>query len=195
MKLPESLHRRLVALAPAGAALLLSACAATEQLVFKPPEVPIYKRELFQQAAPYWRAYGAEGVLICEGARQALMSQGYVVVGHNTLSLSARKFFRPEPGVGVELAMQVTCVDKAGDRPTGVAYVAAWQDHFVTRKNANAASLGVNAVGSISLPLTAAEDALVKVGVDMVADPQFYERFHALLGSMLQSNVVVPPRK
>jgi hypothetical protein len=164
-------------------------------MVSRAPEVPIYQRELFQPTAPYWRAYPAEGALICEGARQALMSQGYVVVGHSALSLSARKFFRPEPGAGVELAMQVTCVDKPGDKPAGVAYVTAWQDHFVTRKNANAASLGVNAVGSISLPLTAAEDSLVKVGVEMVADPRFYERFHALVGSLLQGNLVVPPRK
>lgn len=182
-------------LAAACAAALLSACAATEQLVSRTPEVPIYQRELFQPAAPYWRAYPADGVQICEGARQALMSQGYVVLGHSALSMSARKFFRPEHGVGVELAVQVTCVDKAGGNSAGVAYVTAWQDHFVTRKNANAASLGVNAVGSISVPLTAAEDTLVKVGVDMVSDAQFYDRFHALVGTMLQGGVVVAPRK
>ena len=169
----------------ASAALLAGCATATDLIASKAPEEPIYKRELFQRDSPYWRAYAADGARICEGARQALMSQGYVISGQSALGLSARKFFRPEPGAGIELAVQVTCVDRASDPGRGVAYVTAWQDHLVTRKNANAASLGVNAVGSISLPLTSAEDALVKVGVDMVADPAFYRRLFDLVDSML----------
>lgn len=169
------------------AALVVSGCATSPSDFWpvRSPEVPIYQRERFQTNAPFWRAYAAPAVQICEGARRALMSQGYVVSGHSELALSARKFFRPEPGIAVELAVQVTCVDKDDHPPAGVAYVTAWQDHFATRKNTNAASVGVNAVGSISLPLMRAEDALVKVGVEMVDDPGFYDRFHRLVGTML----------
>lgn len=172
------------------AVLVTGGCATTTADFWpaKAPEVPIYQRERFQTSAPYWRAYDAPAMRVCEGARRALMSQGYVVSGHSELALSARKFFRPEPGIAVELAVQVTCVDKDDHPASGVAYVAAWQDHFATRKNSNAASVGVNAVGSISLPLMRAEDALVKVGVEMVDDPGFYDRLHRLVGAMLPAS-------
>lgn len=170
--------------------LLVAGCASSPADFWpaKAPEVPIYQRERFKTDAPYWRAYPAPAARVCEGARRALMSQGYVVSAQSELALSARKFFRPEPGIAVELAVQVTCVDKDEHPPAGVAYVTAWQDHFATRKNSNAASVGVNAVGSISLPLMRAEDALVKVGVEMVDDPGFYDRLHRLLGTMLPTS-------
>jgi hypothetical protein len=172
-------------------AVLTVAGCATAPADFWPakaPELPVHQRERFQTDAPYWRAYAAPAAQVCEGARRALMSQGYVVSSQSELALSARKFFRPEPGIAVELAVQVTCVDRDDHPPSGVAYVAAWQDHFATRKNSNAASVGVNALGSISLPLMRAEDALVKVGVEMVDDPGFYDRFHRLVASMLPAS-------
>ena len=176
--------------------LSLLGMAACQQLpvLSKPAEPPIYQRERFQSAAPYWRAYPADGPAVCEGVRQALLSQGYVVTGQSDLAMSARKFFRPAPGVGVELAINVTCVTQPGDSPAGIAYVTAWQDHLVTKKNATAASLGVNAVGSISLPLSAADDALVKVGVEMIEDPGFFERLHTLVATILQRQGLVKPR-
>lgn len=189
--MPFRLRRTVLSLSLLQALLGLAACQQLP-VMSRAAEPPIYQRERFQSAAPYWRAYPAEGTAVCEGVRQALLSQGYLVTGHSALALSARKFFRPEPGEGVELAIHVTCVNQPGDKPGGIAYVTAWQDHFVTKKNANAASLGVNAVGSISLPLSAADDALVKVGVEMIEDPAFFERLHALVGTTLQRQGLLP---
>ena len=46
--------------------------------------------------------------------------------------------------------------------PTTTVFTTAWQDHFVVKKAASSASLGVSTLGSISLPLNATDDALVE---------------------------------
>ena len=48
------------------------------------------------------------------------------------------------------------------------------------KKINNSASLGVGAIGSLSLPVSATEDTLVKVGSETVSDPRFYELFFQL---------------
>lgn len=159
----------------------LAGCAATGEKALNPQA---YRDEQFSTSAPFSRSLPGSAADACEGARQALMSQGYIVTGRDTLTVNGRKFFQPERGVGTELAISVTCVaDKAG--PTATVFTTAWQDHFVVKKAASSASLGVSTLGSISLPLNATDDALVKVGVETIRDPAFYQRFYALLGAVL----------
>lgn len=57
-----------------------------------------------------------------------------------------------------------------GDSQTS-ALASALQDRYVIKKINNSASLGVGALGSVSLPVTASDDTLVKVGSETVTDP------------------------
>jgi len=146
----------------------------------KVEDQPVFTQELFNINSPYSRDFDAPPQAVCEAARQALLSQGFVVVTEK-LTLSARKFTQPSHG----------SQDFSHPGHTQL-YVTAWEDHLATKHNANAASLGVGALGAISLPVNAAEDALVKVGVKMVSEARFYERFYALVESVYATRVRPP---
>lgn len=166
---------RLVALA---AAALLAACSINPQ---HSPRDKVYDQERFSADAPFSRTVAAGPEAACDAARRALMSQGYAIHLVEPLKLSARKFFKPGSGTGVELAINVTCLATREGAAEAVVYVVAWQDEFVTKRNPVAASVGVPVVGSVSMPVAMTEDALIKVGVETVQDREFYERFFALL--------------
>lgn len=107
-------------------------------------------------------------------------------------NLSGRKFLQPGHGLEVDLAMSVVCANDYAHPGHTQVYVTAWEDHMVTKRNANAASLGVGALGAISLPVNAAEDALIKVGVKMIQDSQFYERYFNLVETIYVTRVKTP---
>lgn len=166
--------------------MLLAACAGTDV-----PRLPgaaartVSQDERFDPAAPHSRRYAHSAADLCEGARRALLSQGYVLSRNDRAVLVGRKFFQPEKDRHVELQMQITCVADSADDSAGSLFVTAWEDHYVVKKSATASSLGVSALGSISLPLGGSEDSLVKVGVETVRDRGFYERFHGLVSGLL----------
>ena len=55
------------------------------------------------------------------------------------------------------------------------------QDRYTLKKNPNSASVGLAAIGSLSIPLTASGDSLVKVGSETIPAGRFYERFFSLM--------------
>jgi len=176
-----------------GLALLLAGlggCAATDH-AHTVEDQPVFPQEAFNIDSPHGRDFAADPKGICEASRQALLSQGYVVSVEN-LTLNARKFSQPGHGLEVDLHLAVDCSENFAHPGHTELYVTAWEDHLATKRNANAASLGVGALGAISLPVNAAEDALVKVGVKMVKEPAFYERFYALVESIYTTRVRPP---
>ena len=68
-------------------------------------------------------------------------------------------------------------------------FVTANQDRYALKKASSSASVGVGAIGSLSLPYAQTDDAMVKVSSETLTDERFYERFYALLDRFL---VVVP---
>jgi Uncharacterized protein conserved in bacteria (DUF2242) len=184
--------RRLLTLRTALAALAIlsfTGCAMTDaSMKALTPTPPVHQAERFDSASPHARRYARSAADLCEAARRALMSQGYVLTRNDRAVLLGRKYFQPEKERHVELQLQVTCVAEGADEQAGSVYVTAWEDQYVVKKSGNSSSLGVSALGSISLPIGGSEESLVKVGVATVRDPGFYERFHGLLARQL------PPR-
>lgn len=116
----------------------------------------------------------------CETARRALLSQGYVVHSANAEMVAGRKYYQPHTDVHYEVEMRVVCAPEGqGDTRTS-AFASALQNRYVIKKVNNSASLGVGGVGSVSLPISATDDTLVKVGSETITDAQFYERFFQL---------------
>ncbi len=165
---------------------VLAGCASSvsNPLASAPPP-PAYQSERFEATAPFARGFAGRYDALCEGARRALMGQGYMITGREPAAVHGRKFFQPQREVHVQLAITVSCVDDGQPQGQGMVYATAWQDQFVLKRNANNASLGVSAFGSISLPLNSSEDSLVKIGTETITDAGFYERFYALLGAQL----------
>ncbi|WP_323745960.1 DUF2242 domain-containing protein [Diaphorobacter caeni] len=134
----------------------------------------------FDNTGMYTRHVNASQTRTCEAARRALLSQGYLVNTATDELVSGRKYFQPNNEIHYQVEMRVVCAPEGkGDEKTA-AYASALQDRYVIKKINNSASLGVGAIGSVSLPVSATEDTLVKVGSETVSDPRFYELFFQL---------------
>ncbi|QNP49442.1 DUF2242 domain-containing protein [Diaphorobacter aerolatus] len=134
----------------------------------------------FDNTGMYTRHVAASQSRTCEAARRALLSQGYLVNTATDELVTGRKYFQPTNDIHYQVEMRVVCaVDGKNDEKTA-AYASALQDRYVIKKINNSASLGVGAIGSLSLPVSATEDTLVKVGSETVSDPRFYELFFQL---------------
>ena len=141
--------------------LLLVACTGGPQPLIGRAADPVYTREA------------------CEAARRALLSQGYVVTRAETRLVQGAKRFQPEGEVHVEISFHIVCAGE-GER-TATLFVSAQQDRYVLKKNPTAATVGVSALGSISMPVGSTEDSLVKVASETIPAGRFYDRFFTLV--------------
>lgn len=91
---------------------VLAGCASSvsNPLASAPPP-PAYQSERFEATAPFARGFAGRYDALCEGARRALMGQGYMITGREPAAVHGRKFFQPQREVHVQLAITVSCVD------------------------------------------------------------------------------------
>ncbi len=161
---------------------MLSACTTPRLTGERPTQV--YQRESFASDETFSRLFDTPAAQSCEAARRALLSQGYIVTRADERQVVGSKRFQPEGEVHVELSFNIVCATE-GER-LSTLFVSAQQDKYVLKKNPNAASIGVSAVGSISVPLGSTEDSLVKVASETVPAGVFYDRYFALVQRMLR---------
>ncbi|ALV04566.1 DUF2242 domain-containing protein [Roseateles depolymerans] len=151
----------------------------------------VYQNERFQADETFSRLFDASVEDTCEAARRALLSQGYVINLAQAGSISGSKRFQPEGEVHVEIAFNIVCVPEGGGGKLSTAYVSALQDRYTVKRSTNSTSLGVSAIGSISVPLSSTSESLVKVASETIPAGQFYDRFFALMQKMLREQAQV----
>jgi hypothetical protein len=159
-----------------------------------------YDPEEFDSTTTHARSYAATEAQTCEAARRALLSQGYLISAANSDLVTGRKSFQPAAEVHVEVEFRVVCAHegaaaggsgpagaagKGGTAPRAIAFVTALQDRYGIKKVNNSATVGVGALGSLSLPFSSSDEAMVKVASETLTDERFYERFFALLDRFL----------
>jgi len=163
--------------------LLLAACGTSGNKRVS------YAPETFDSTTAHTRTYEASEAQTCEAARRALLSQGYMVTASNSELTTGRKSFQPAIEVNVEVEFRVVCArDAAGGKgapPSTIAFVSALQDRYSLKKTNNSASVGVGVLGSVSLPYSSSDDAMVKVASETVTDERFYNRFYDLIERFL----------
>jgi hypothetical protein len=170
-------------------ALLLAGCGSSggRRVTYEPEE--------FGSTTTHTRNYEATEAQTCEAARRALLSQGYMITAANADLVTGRKSFQPAAEVHVEVEFRVVCALEGtrGGKGAGkgasmstVAFATALQDRYGIKKVNNSASLGVGAIGSLSLPFSGSDDAMVKVASETLTDERFYDRFFALLDRFLE---------
>jgi len=143
-----------------------------------------YDPEEFDSTTTHTRSFRATQAQTCEAARRALLSQGYLVTAANADLVAGRKSFQPTSEVHVEVELRVVCAHE-GTAGSTVAFASALQDRYSLKKVNNSASVGVGALGSLSLPFSSSDDALVKVASETLTDERFYDRFFALIDRFL----------
>ncbi|NCT84269.1 MAG: DUF2242 domain-containing protein [Comamonadaceae bacterium] len=179
---------RLRPLAPTALlGLLLSGCSVLPSLPDSAGK-PVYQGESFAAEETFSRLFDANVDDTCEAARRALLSQGYVISKAGGGIVQGAKRFQPEGEVHVEIGFNVVCVGDGPRQQVATAYVSAQQDRYALKKSPQAASLGVSALGSISLPLSSTQDSMVKVASETIPAGEFYDRFFALMQRMLREN-------
>ncbi len=126
----------------------------------------------------------------CEAARRTLLSQGYVITQGENAAIKGSKRFQPEAEVHVELNFTVVCLPDGKSGQASTAYASVQQERYIVKKSSNSTSVGVSALGSISIPTSSSQDSLVKVGSETVSSTEFYDRFFALMGQNLRELVL-----
>lgn len=172
-RLPPRIRRLALAAVPV---LLLAGCFTTP-----PARLKVYQNEGFASEETFSRLFDASVETTCEAARRALLSQGYVVTVKKTDAINGVKSFQPEGDVHVQIEFHVVCAPEGGDGKVATAYVNALQDRYALKKSPNSASLGVSAIGSVSIPFTSSDDSLVKVASETIPAGPFYDRFFSLM--------------
>lgn len=183
------MHRLLFLTLPLLTGALLAGCGSLPAVGGKPKAV--YEGESFAAEETFSRLFDANVDATCEAARRALLSQGYVISKADSGMVRGSKHFQPGGEAHVEIAFNVVCVGDGPRQQVATAYVSAQQDRYALKKTAQAASLGVSALGSISVPLSSTDDALVKVASETIPAGQFYDRFFTLMQRMLRENTSV----
>lgn len=161
----------------------LSGCGG---LTRQKASAPVYLSEQFQADEKFSRLFDGTEAQTCEAARRTLLSQGYIITLAEPAQIRAVKRFQPEGEVHVEIGFNVVCVPDPRDAHIATAYVSAQQERYVVKKSTTSTSLGVSAIGSISVPLTSTQDSLVKVASETIPSQEFYDRFFALLAQSLR---------
>ncbi len=168
--------RRTGLVAFTGAALvMLSGCVATSG----PRTFEV--QENFNSATTFSRLFDATPAQTCEASRRALLSQGYIIAAQTTDLVEGKKSFQPDAESHLQMTVRVVCVPEANEGKVSLGFVTALQDTYALRKTNNSASVGVGAIGSVSLPFSASSDSLVKVGSATVTRDTFYENFFDLV--------------
>ena len=163
-----------------GAVLLVAGCASA------PKSFP--SQEDFSSTMTYSRLFDATAAQTCEAARRALLSQGYLVSSAREEMVEGRKSFQPEPEAHLQMEIRVVCAPDSLDGKVSLGFVTALQDVYALKKSNNSASLGVGALGSVSLPFSSSSDAMVRVGSKTISSDIFYERFFDLVKRYLSSD-------
>ena len=140
-------------------------------------EKSVYQGESFAAEETFSRLFDANVEDTCEAARRALLSQGYVISKAASGVVQGAKHFQPDGEVHVEIAFNIVCVGDGPKQQIATAYVSAQQDRYAVKKTPQAASLGLSALGSISVPLSSTQDSLVKVASETIPAGEFYDRF------------------
>ena len=150
-------------------------------------------RESFDSGDTYSRDFEVSPAQACEAARRALLSQGFVVGRAEADVVEARKYFQQEES-HEQVEFRAVCMPQTrGDQQT-LVFVNAVQDRYALRKSNTSASVGVSALGSLSLPIGSSDDSLVKVASATLQDPNFYKRFFSVLERFLPEDIERPAK-
>ncbi|MBY0455274.1 MAG: DUF2242 domain-containing protein [Burkholderiaceae bacterium] len=145
------------------------------------PSKAFAPQENFGSVATYSRLFDASPNQTCEAARRALLSQGYIVDTTTLALVEGKKNFQPDSESHLQMMIRVVCVPESNNGKISLGFVSALQDRYTLKKTNSSASLGVGAIGSVSLPFMAGSEAMVKIGSETIASEDFYESFFDLV--------------
>ena len=174
------MSRRILVLSSLCLSLMLGACTTASMNA-------ALQHEEFGESGVFTRSFPGTEQTACEAARRALLSQGYVISDWKPAIIKGRRKYQHDAEVHAEIEFNVVCVaDSKGSNSTTV-FANAVRDRYSLKKSNTSASIGVSALGSVSLPFGSTDDALVKVASETIPTGQFYNQFFDLVERYLDA--------
>lgn len=143
----------------------------------------VYIDESFANDSPFKLKVTEPAPVACESARRSLLGQGYLIDITSGEQVKGRKAYRRDDSQNTFIEMNVVCIP---DRKGSTLYTNGVLSTYDLKKSGNSASVGISAVGSISLPIGQSADSLVKIAEETIEDKAFYGRFFAAVGHVLK---------
>lgn len=153
-------------------ALLQSACSTQA----------VYTGESFSSDSPFRMRAEGEVSMVCESARRALLGQGYLIESAGSEGVKGRKAYKTEDTQNTFIEMNIVCL---GELSGSTVYATGVLTSYALKKSTSSASVGLSALGSISLPIGQSADSLVKVSEETIDDKDFYKRFFSAVDIIL----------
>ena len=103
------------------------------------------------------------------------------------------KSFQPDAESHMQMTIRVVCVPDGGRGSVTLGFVTGVQDSYTVKKGNSSASVGVPALGSVSLPFMAGSESLVKVASQTINAEVFYDRFFDIVKRYLLEDTAAVP--
>jgi hypothetical protein len=142
----------------------------------------VYNDESFSYDSSFKLRTDGDVAMACESARRALLGQGYIIESTSSEGVKARKAYKSESSENTFIEMNVVCLPEADG---STIFATGVLTTYALKMSSSAASVGVSAIGSISLPIGQSADSLVKVSEVTIDDKDFYRRFFASADTIL----------
>jgi hypothetical protein len=159
--------------------LLLSLCVLLQAAC---SNNPAYPEESFAYDSLFKLRTDGDVAMACESARRSLLGQGYLIESASSEGVVGRKAYKSEGKENTFIEMNIVCAPEA----TGsTVFATGVLSTYALKMSSSAASVGLSALGSISLPIGQSADSLVKVSEETIDDRDFYRRFFAAVDTIL----------
>ena len=145
--------------------LVLAACGANTAKI---------TQDSFSVDSPYKSKLNSNSTVACESARRALLGDGYIIDSFSKDNVKGRKAYRMESDRSTFIEMNVVCVD---DTDGAMVYANGVLSTYDVKRSGASASVGVSALGSVSLPFGQSAESMVKTSDDTIREKEFYRRF------------------
>ncbi|HYD58650.1 MAG TPA: DUF2242 domain-containing protein [Burkholderiales bacterium] len=149
-------------------AVLLAGCASRGAM----------EEQAFSPKTQFSKKIRGSGEVVCWSVKRAFLSQGYMLDRTaDPVIVTGVKDLQPDEDTQESLRLQATCVDNRD----GTSTVFATAAHEVSKlqRSPQSVSAGVS-IATITLP-AGTDKRLALQRRETVHDPQFYERFYALV--------------
>ena len=142
----------------------------------------VYTGESFAIDSPFKVKVDVDVATACESARRSLLGQGYLIESSNSDGVKARKAYRSQDDQNTFIEMTIVCLPETNG---STLFATGVLSGYALKKSTSSASVGLSALGSISLPIGQSADSLVKVSEETINDKEFYQRFFAAVDNIL----------
>ncbi|HEY6132089.1 MAG TPA: DUF2242 domain-containing protein [Halioglobus sp.] len=160
--------------------LLFSLCA----LVLAACSTNAVYDESFSEDSPFKLQVDGDVAMACESARRSLLGQGYLIETANSDVVKGRRSYKSEDQENTFIEMTVVCLPETAG---STLFANGVLSTYALKKSSSSASVGLSALGSISLPIGQSADSLVKVSEVTIDDREFYQRFFTAVDGILDA--------